>query len=193
MVQLQQRLEVALQELANLERFTKQQQQPTSALPNVERLLKEESYLQARLLYVQQVRSLGGSPRHLISVLTLFRHRSRPACAWAGAGGCARRRAARQALARGARDGGRRRAGHLTLHSIRQPTPVTFMRALYLRPPLILQWLLTCAVGYISSGGMGTMRELDVLLSRSRQSRPSPPPPLGCCAFGHSIVRAPAL
>jgi DNA repair exonuclease SbcCD ATPase subunit len=72
MVQLQQRLEVALQELANLERFTKQQQQPTSALPNVERLLKEESYLQARLLYVQQVRSLGGSPRHLISVLTLF-------------------------------------------------------------------------------------------------------------------------
>lgn len=57
MVQLQQRLEVTLQELANLERFTKKQQQTASAPPNVEQLLKEESYLKARLLYVQQVRA----------------------------------------------------------------------------------------------------------------------------------------
>lgn len=59
MVQLQQRLEVTLQELANLERFTKRQQtvQTTvaDAPPNVERLLKEESYLKSRLLFVQQV------------------------------------------------------------------------------------------------------------------------------------------
>ena len=57
MVQLQQRLEVTLQELANLERFTKRQQTvpaPAGTPPHVERLLKEESYLKSRLLFVQQ-------------------------------------------------------------------------------------------------------------------------------------------
>jgi len=57
MVQLQQRLEVTLQELANLERFTKRQQTiatPSGTPPHVERLLKEESYLKSRLLFVQQ-------------------------------------------------------------------------------------------------------------------------------------------
>ena len=57
MVQLQQRLEVTLQELANLERFTKRQQSvatPSGTPPHVERLLKEESYLKSRLLFVQQ-------------------------------------------------------------------------------------------------------------------------------------------
>lgn len=60
MVQLQQRLEVTLQELANLERFTKRQQTvaaPAGTPPHVERLLKEESYLKSRLLFVQQVRT----------------------------------------------------------------------------------------------------------------------------------------
>ena len=58
MVQLQQRLEVTLQELANLERFTKRQQTvnaPAGTPPHIERLLKEESYLKSRLLFVQQV------------------------------------------------------------------------------------------------------------------------------------------
>merc|ERR1712224_934578 len=57
MVQLQQRLEVTLQELANLERFTKRQQTvaaPAGTTPHMERLLKEESYLKSRLLFVQQ-------------------------------------------------------------------------------------------------------------------------------------------
>ena len=57
MVQLQQRLEVTLQELANLERFTKRQQTvaaPPDTAPHVERLLKEESYLKSRLSFVQQ-------------------------------------------------------------------------------------------------------------------------------------------
>lgn len=57
MVQLQQRLEVTLQELANLERFTKRQQTvtvPPGTAPHVERLRKEESYLKSRLLFVQQ-------------------------------------------------------------------------------------------------------------------------------------------
>lgn len=60
MVQLQQRLEVTLQELANLERFTKRQQTVAAApgtVPQVERLLKEESYLKSRLLFVQQART----------------------------------------------------------------------------------------------------------------------------------------
>ena len=62
MVQLQQRLEVTLQELANLERFTKRQQQPNSAdapapraaTVQTERLMKEEAYLQSRLTFVQK-------------------------------------------------------------------------------------------------------------------------------------------
>ena len=77
MVKLQERLEVTLQELANLERFTKwQQQQPKSTQTaqqqpppqeppeqakqlqqpqqHVERLLQEEHYLRARLLFVQK-------------------------------------------------------------------------------------------------------------------------------------------
>ena len=58
MVQLQQRLEVTLQELANLERFTKRQQQitppPAGTAPHIERMLKEESYLKSRLSFVQQ-------------------------------------------------------------------------------------------------------------------------------------------
>ena len=57
MVELQQRLEVTLQELANLERFSKQQQQPSvpaDAPAQLERLLKEEAYLQSRLRFVQQ-------------------------------------------------------------------------------------------------------------------------------------------
>ena len=58
MVQLQQRLEVTLQELANLERFTKRKQTLDTTVadgpPNIERLLKEESYLNSRLLFVQQ-------------------------------------------------------------------------------------------------------------------------------------------
>lgn len=64
MVQMQQRLEVTLQELANLERFAKKQQQVsvTNAEPDVERLLKEESYLKARLLFVQQVRTCPHRP-----------------------------------------------------------------------------------------------------------------------------------
>lgn len=57
MVQLQQRLEVTLQELANLERFTKRQQ-PVSAPPGtplqIERLLKEEAYLTQRLQMVRR-------------------------------------------------------------------------------------------------------------------------------------------
>ena len=58
MVQLQQRLEVTLQELANLERFTRRQQSvPSSgstAGTATERLLKEEAYLKSRLRFVQQ-------------------------------------------------------------------------------------------------------------------------------------------
>lgn len=57
MVQLQQRLEVTLQELANLERFTKSQQQtakPRGASVTVERLTKEEAYLVSRLSFVQK-------------------------------------------------------------------------------------------------------------------------------------------
>ena len=77
LVEVQQRLEVTLQvrlaelqrmrvgraygrtrrtqELANLERFTKRQQAVAVAEPDVERLLREESYLQSRLAFVQQV------------------------------------------------------------------------------------------------------------------------------------------
>ena len=46
--------------LANLERFTKRQQSvsaPAGTQPHVDRLLKEESYLKSRLLFVQQVRA----------------------------------------------------------------------------------------------------------------------------------------
>ena len=55
MVQLQQRLEVTLQELANLERFTKRQQPsaPPGTPTHIEKLLKEEMYLKSRLSYVQ--------------------------------------------------------------------------------------------------------------------------------------------
>lgn len=67
MVQLQQRLEVTLQELANLERFTKRQQvvaPPPGTPSHVERLLKEESYLKARLQFVQQeLDELRGRPQ----------------------------------------------------------------------------------------------------------------------------------
>ena len=66
MVQLQQRLEVTLQELANLERFTKRQQTvaaPAGAVPHVDRLIKEESYLKSRLLFVQQARDACSVPR----------------------------------------------------------------------------------------------------------------------------------
>ena len=45
----------ASQELANVERFTKRQQTVAAAEPHIERLLKEESYLQSRLAFVQQV------------------------------------------------------------------------------------------------------------------------------------------
>merc|ERR1719198_1932342 len=50
MVQLQQRLEVTLQELANLERFTKRQQHvecPPESSKQMERLLREEAYLKS--------------------------------------------------------------------------------------------------------------------------------------------------
>jgi hypothetical protein len=55
MVQLQQRLEVTLQELANLERFSKRQQPnaPPGTPTQIEKLLKEEMYLKSRLSYVQ--------------------------------------------------------------------------------------------------------------------------------------------
>ena len=48
-----------LQELANLERFTKRQQHldgPPQKSSHAERLLKEEAYLKSRLNFVQQVR-----------------------------------------------------------------------------------------------------------------------------------------
>ena len=73
MVQLQQRLEVTLQELANLERFTKRQQTvaaPPDTAPHVERLLKEESYLKSRLLFVQQVRGYAYPVQPLWTLLT---------------------------------------------------------------------------------------------------------------------------
>ena len=55
MVQLQQRLEVTLQELANLERFSKRQQPnaPPGTPTQIEKLLKEEMYPKSRLSYVQ--------------------------------------------------------------------------------------------------------------------------------------------
>ena len=73
MVELQHRLEVTLQELANLERFVKMQQpvkKPTvpggdkAAAAALERLMREESYLKSRLAYVQQeiAASQGGVP-----------------------------------------------------------------------------------------------------------------------------------
>ena len=106
MVQLQQRLEVTLQELANLERFTKKQQQTANAPPNVEQLLKEESYLKARLLYVQQVRRSVASPRLKLSASLSYKlspawlssfcvvHLGTGACgcAWGGAARKARNR-----------------------------------------------------------------------------------------------------
>uniref|UniRef100_A0A7S4BM66 Uncharacterized protein n=1 Tax=Chrysotila carterae TaxID=13221 RepID=A0A7S4BM66_CHRCT len=65
MVELQHRLEVTLQELANLERFVKMQQQVKIAPETPqqrERLLREEAYLQSRLNYVQQeLAGQGGS------------------------------------------------------------------------------------------------------------------------------------
>ena len=55
MVQLQQRLEATLQELANLERFVKSKEGGAAeGAADLQRLLKEESYLQSRLRYVQQ-------------------------------------------------------------------------------------------------------------------------------------------
>ena len=66
MVQLQQRLEVTLQELANLERYTKRQQSVAStpgATSTEERLLKEEAYLKSRLTFVQQVRETSAASR----------------------------------------------------------------------------------------------------------------------------------
>lgn len=64
MVELQHRLEVTLQELANLERFVKMQQQVPVA-PDTpqqrERLLREESYLKSRLSYVQSELNGGGT------------------------------------------------------------------------------------------------------------------------------------
>lgn len=57
MVELKHKLEVTLQELANLERFVKRQEQlpaGQSHSPSVEKLLREEAYLKSRLLYVQQ-------------------------------------------------------------------------------------------------------------------------------------------
>ena len=61
MVELQQRLEVTLQELSNLERFVKRQQVVAGAAAGAgasdaraERLLKEEAYLKSRLAFVQQ-------------------------------------------------------------------------------------------------------------------------------------------
>lgn len=56
LVELQQRLEVTLQELSNLERYVKRNEQvpnPGAHPPAVERLLKEESYLKSRLVFVQ--------------------------------------------------------------------------------------------------------------------------------------------
>mmetsp|Transcript_8573 Transcript_8573/g.14462 ORF Transcript_8573/g.14462 Transcript_8573/m.14462 type:complete len:198 (+) Transcript_8573:148-741(+) len=59
MVEMQHKLEVTLQELANLERYVKRQQQAKApaGLVNksaVEKLLREEAYLKSRLVYVQQ-------------------------------------------------------------------------------------------------------------------------------------------
>ena len=67
MVELQQRLEVTLQELSNLERFVKRQQVVAGAAAGAgasdaraERLLKEEAYLKSRLAFVQQEPVLFG-------------------------------------------------------------------------------------------------------------------------------------
>lgn len=57
LVELQQRLEVTLQELSNLERYVKRQEpvaNPGTHPHGVERLLKEEAYLKSRLVFVQQ-------------------------------------------------------------------------------------------------------------------------------------------
>lgn len=54
--------------LANLERFTKRQEQvsaPEGTPQNVERLLKEESYIKSRLDFVRQVLLLAPSTRGL--------------------------------------------------------------------------------------------------------------------------------
>eukprot|EP00326_Haptolina_ericina_P026486 CAMPEP_0181185414 /NCGR_PEP_ID=MMETSP1096-20121128/9491_1 /TAXON_ID=156174 ORGANISM="Chrysochromulina ericina, Strain CCMP281" /NCGR_SAMPLE_ID=MMETSP1096 /ASSEMBLY_ACC=CAM_ASM_000453 /LENGTH=126 /DNA_ID=CAMNT_0023274249 /DNA_START=20 /DNA_END=400 /DNA_ORIENTATION=- len=57
LVDAQERLEVTVQELANLERFTKDQHVQPDEGPlelQLARLLKEEAYLKSRLAYVQQ-------------------------------------------------------------------------------------------------------------------------------------------
>lgn len=57
LVELQQRLEVTLQELSNLERYVKRQEpvpNPGTHPHGIERLLKEEAYLKSRLVFVQQ-------------------------------------------------------------------------------------------------------------------------------------------
>ncbi|KAL3917593.1 MAG: hypothetical protein SGPRY_006346 [Prymnesium sp.] len=59
LVEVQQRLEVTLQELANLERFSKKKSSVQATDHNLECLLQEEAYLQSRLSFVKQV---YGSP-----------------------------------------------------------------------------------------------------------------------------------
>ncbi|KAL1496386.1 hypothetical protein AB1Y20_016341 [Prymnesium parvum] len=54
LVEVQQRLEVTLQELANLERFTKRQHLQKADSEQLERLIQEENYLQARLSFVRE-------------------------------------------------------------------------------------------------------------------------------------------
>ena len=57
-VQLQHRLTAALQELSNLERFTKQQQHVSGDVDKrLHNLLQEEAYLTERLLLVKKVRA----------------------------------------------------------------------------------------------------------------------------------------
>ena len=58
-----------------MERFTKRQQKVPAAEPHIERLLKEESYLQSRLAFVQQVRSRY-PPLLKPPVLEEFAHRT---------------------------------------------------------------------------------------------------------------------
>ena len=67
MVELQQRLEVTLQELSNLERFVKRQQVVAGAAAGAgaraaraERLLKEEAYLKSRLAFAELGHARGG-------------------------------------------------------------------------------------------------------------------------------------
>eukprot|EP00908_Phaeocystis_cordata_P012967 Transcript_2401.p5 GENE.Transcript_2401~~Transcript_2401.p5 ORF type:complete len:131 (-),score=51.30 Transcript_2401:864-1256(-) len=64
LVELQQRLEVTLQELSNLERFVKRNEAIANAgahPPAAERLLKEEAYLKSRLVFVQQELATAGA------------------------------------------------------------------------------------------------------------------------------------